>query len=204
MKKTWALTIYVDAEQLSLQRNVCKTIIDIGYALGCGVGASRVEWEHHAGGDSTMHITSLPVYVFNRKADLRRYQKMIRAVKKVYPLAVEASRRMENLDTKLDSLGRRKDRRQYTRDLEKTLKEELSPVLLRMTRFEGRILLKLIDRETDHTAFMIIKEFRSGFTAGFWQLVAKIFGNDLKLSYDPDGDDAVLEQIVLYYKAGLL
>lgn len=151
-----------------------------------------------------MHITSLPVYVFNRKADLRRYQKMIRAVKKVYPLAVEASRRMENLDTKLDSLGRRKDRRQYTRDLEKTLKEELSPVLLRMTRFEGRILLKLIDRETDHTAFMIIKEFRSGFTAGFWQLVAKIFGNDLKLSYDPDGDDAVLEQIVLYYKAGLL
>ncbi len=73
-----------------------------------------------------------------------------------------------------------------------------------MTRFEGRILLKLIDRETDHTAFMIIKEFRSGFTAGFWQLVAKIFGNDLKLSYDPDGEDAVLEQIVLYYKAGLL
>ena len=154
-------------------------------------GASRVEWEHHAGGDSTMHITSLPVYVFNRKADLRRYQKMIRAVKKVYPLAVEASRRMENLDTKLDSLGRRKDRRQYTRELEKALKEEC-------------ILLKLIDRETDHTAFMIIKEFRSGFTAGFWQLVAKIFGNDLKLSYDPDGDDAVLEQIVLYYKAGLL
>ena len=51
---------------------------------------------------------------------------------------------------------------------------------------------------------MIIKEFRSGFTAGFWQLVAKIFGNDLKLSYDPDGEDAVLEQIVLYYKAGLL
>lgn len=167
-------------------------------------GASRVEWERVEGGDSILHVTSLPVYIFNRKADLRRYQKMIRAVKKVYPLAVEAARRMENLDDTLATLDRRKDRRQYTRQIEKSLKAELSPMLFKMTRYEGRILLKLLDRQTDHTAFRIIQEFRSGFTAGFWQMVAKIFGNNLKLQYDPAGEDAMLEQIVRYYEAGLL
>lgn len=167
-------------------------------------GASRVEWVHTAGGDSVLHITSLPVYIFNRKADLRRYQKMVRAVKKVYPLAVEAARRMENLDDTLAGMDRRKDRRQYTRSIEKALKEELSPVLFKMTRYEGRILLKLLDRQTDHTAYRIIQEFRSGFTAGFWQMVAKLFGNNLKLRYDPEGEDAMLEQIVRYYEAGLL
>jgi hypothetical protein len=73
-----------------------------------------------------------------------------------------------------------------------------------MTRYEGKILLKLIDRETNHTVFAIIKDFRSGFTAGFYQMIAKMFGNNLKLEYDPTGEDEVLEQIVLYYKAGLL
>lgn len=167
-------------------------------------GASRVEWEHLSGGDSVLHITSLPVYIFNRKADLRRYQKMIRAVKKVYPLAVEAARRMENLDDTLAVMDRRRDRRQYTHSIEKALKAELSPLLFKMTRYEGRILLKLLDRQTDHTAYRIIQEFRSGFTAGFWQMIAKLFGNDLKLRYDPTGEDAMLEQIVRYYEAGIL
>jgi hypothetical protein len=66
------------------------------------------------------------------------------------------------------------------------------------------ILLKLIDRETNHTAFNIIKDFRSGFTAGFYQMIAKLFGNNLKLEYDPEGEDEVLEEIVKYYKAGIL
>jgi hypothetical protein len=73
-----------------------------------------------------------------------------------------------------------------------------------MTRYEGKVLLKLIDRETNHTVFNIIKDFRSGFTAGFYQMLAKLFGNNLKLQYDPTGEDAMLEEIVKYYKAGLL
>ena len=77
-------------------------------------------------------------------------------------------------------------------------------MLWKMTRYEGKILLKLIDRETNHTVFGIIKDFRSGFTAGFYQTMAKLFGNDLKLEYDPDGEDEMLEQIVIYYRAGIL
>ena len=92
----------------------------------------------------------------------------------------------------------------YTKALEDALKEELTPVLWKMTRYEGVILLKLLDRETKHTAFNIVKNIRSGFTANFYQILARMFGNNLKLEYDPKGEDAMLEQIVLYYKAGLL
>ncbi len=73
-----------------------------------------------------------------------------------------------------------------------------------MTRSQGKILLKLIDRETEYTSYEIVREFRGGFVAGFWQGVAKIFGANLKTEYDREGDDKMLEQIVLLYEAGLL
>jgi hypothetical protein len=155
-------------------------------------------------GDYVLYITLHEVRIFPRMRDINGYERMVRAVKKVYPLAIEASKRMHNLDEELAKYERRKDQKEYTRAIEDALKEEISPVLWKMTRYEGKILLKLIDRETNHTAFGIIKDFRSGFTAGFYQMLAKLFGNDLKLEYDPDGEDAMLEEIVKYYKAGLL
>jgi hypothetical protein len=136
--------------------------------------------------------------------DIREYERLVRAVKKVYPLAIEASKRMENLDAELAKYDRRKDQKAYTKAIEEALKEEITPMLWKMTRYEGKVLLKLIDRETNHTVFNIIKDFRSGFTAGFYQMLAKLFGNNLKLQYDPTGEDAMLEEIVKYYKAGLL
>ena len=157
-----------------------------------------------ATGDSILYITILDVNIFHRMRDLKEYERMVRAVKKVYPLAMEAARRMENLDEELAMYEKRRDRKAYTRTIEDALKEEISPMLWKMTRYEGKILLKLIDRETHHTVFGIIKDFRSGFTAGFYQMLAQLFGNNLKLEYDPDGEDAMLEQIVKYYKAGLL
>lgn len=166
-------------------------------------GARSARWEVNEQGDSMLHITMLPVNIYHRKRDLREYQRMIRAVKKVYPLALEAARRMEDVDVDLSEL-RRRDKKQYTAAMEEALKKEITPMLLKMTRYEGKILLKLIDRETDYTVYNIIKDYRSGFTAGFYQMLAKMFGNNLKLQYDPDGEDEMLEQIVLYYKAGLL
>lgn len=167
-------------------------------------GASSARWEVNSRGDSTLHITVMTVPIFKRNSEMRRYQRMVAAVKKVYPLALEAARRMENLDEKLAEFERRKDQKGYTKAIEDALKEEITPMLWKMTRFEGMVLLKLIDRETHHTVFNIIKDFRSGFTAGFYQTLARLFGNNLKLHYDPEGEDAMLEQIVLYYKAGLL
>lgn len=166
-------------------------------------GASAARWEVDSRGDSVLHITLLPVNIFHRTRDLKNYQKMVRAVKKVYPLALEASHRMASVDVQLSDLKRR-DRKKYTEAMEEALKEEITPMLWKMTRYEGKILLKLIDRETDFTVYQIIKDYRSGFTAGFYQMLARMFGNNLKLQYDPKGEDEMLEQIVLYYKAGLL
>ena len=73
-----------------------------------------------------------------------------------------------------------------------------------MTIYDGRVLLKLIDRQTDDTAFEIIKEFRGGFEAGLWQTLAKLFGNNLKTDYNPEKDDMLLEYIVNLYEKGLL
>ena len=167
-------------------------------------GARSIRWGVDNRGDSTLYVTLPEVRIYHRTRDLKNYQRMVRAVKKVYPLAIEAAKRMENLDEELAKYERRKDRKAYTKAIEDALKEEITPMLWKMTRYEGKILLKLIDRETNHTVFGIIKDFRSGFTAGFYQTMAKLFGNDLKLEYDPDGEDEMLEHIVKYYKAGLL
>lgn len=167
-------------------------------------GVRTAYWSVDSRGDSVLYVTLVPVNVYHRMRDLKKYERMVRAVKKVYPLAVEASKRMENLDQELAKYEKRGDRKAYTKAIEEALKQEIAPMLWKMTRYEGKILLKLIDRETNYSAYGIIKEFRSGFTAGFYQAIAKLFGNDLKLEYDPDGEDAMLEEIVIYHKAGLL
>jgi hypothetical protein len=166
-------------------------------------GASAARWQRDRSGDSVLYITILPVKV-GGGINLREHERMVRAVKKVYPLAEEAARRMENLDEELARMGKKKDKKAYTEAIEEALKEEITPMLWKMTRYEGKILLKLIDRETHHTAFNIIKEFRSGVTATFYQVLAQMFGNNLKLHYDPDGEDEMLEYIVRQYRAGTL
>lgn len=166
-------------------------------------GASAARWQRDRSGDSVLYITILPVKV-GGGINLKEHERMIRAVKKVYPLAKDAARRLENLDAELEALELKRDRKAYTKALEDALTAEITPMLWKMTRYEGKILLKLIDRETNITVFGIIKELRSGFTAGFYQALARLFGNNLKLEYDPEGEDAVLEQIVLYYNAGVL
>ena len=166
-------------------------------------GASAARWGKERGGDSVLYITLLPVRI-GGGIDLKEHQRMVRAVKKVYPLALDAAQRLEALDHELEKLELKKDRKAYTKAVEDALKEEITPMLWKMTRYEGKILIKLIDRETDHTVFSIVKDIRSGFTAGFYQAIAKLFGANLKLEYDPNGEDAILEQIVIYYNAGLL
>ena len=161
------------------------------------------EWRRDSNGEEYLYIRVKQITVYGSRRDLKNYERMVRAVKKVYPLAKEASRRMESITVDLEELKRR-DRKAYTSEMEEALKRELTPMLWKMTRYEGVILLKLLDRETEHTAFSIIKLYRSGFVAGFYQALARLFGNNLKLEYDPEGEDCMLEQIVRYYEAGVL
>ena len=111
---------------------------------------------------------------------------------------------MRTMESELLALSNKKQQKLYIKGIEKRLIREYTPVLKKMTIYDGRVLLKLIDRQTDDTAFEIIKEFRGGFEAGLWQALAKIFGNNLKTDYDPDTDDFLLEYVVTLYEKGLL
>lgn len=168
-----------------------------------GRGFYRME-DQVIGTDTIPNFHIKPVIIYARKADLRRYWKLVRAVKRVYPVAQIAKAKMAEMEEVLKSLPTRKEQRKYIRGVYKQIKAEYTPVLKHMTRTQGKVLLKLIDRETDYTAFEVLREFRGGFIAGFWQTVSRIFGQNLKSEYDKEGKDKMLEQIVIYYEKGLL
>lgn len=155
-------------------------------------------------GDSIPLIHIAPVYVFDRPVDLRRYRKLVDAVRKVYPVAQLARVKMADMEEELLRLPNKKAQKAYIKEVYEQIKEEYTPVLKKMTRTQGKVLLKLIDRETEFTAYEILKEFRGGFVAGFWQGISRVFGQNLKSEYDKDGQDRVIEQIIVYYEAGLL
>jgi hypothetical protein len=161
------------------------------------------EWEV-INGDSVAVIHLNPVRKYARKPDMRRYARMVRAVKRVYPLAQEAKVLMASMEQELLALPNKKQQKLYIKGIEKRLIREYTPVIKKMTIYDGAVLLKLIDRQTDDTAFEIIKEFRGGFEAGIWQALAKMFGNNLKTDYNPETDDQLLERIVTLYEKGLL
>ncbi len=155
-------------------------------------------------GDTIPLVHILPIRKYSRKPDMRRYQRLIRQVKKCYPLAKQARIEMEKMERQLLAVKDKKEQEKLAKQLQRQLIKQYTPVILKMTISEGKVLLKLIDRETEYTAFQIIKDFRGGFVAGFWQMFAKMFGNNLKLEYEPETKDRVLEQIVTYYEMGWL
>lgn len=155
-------------------------------------------------GDTIPLIHILPVRKYARKPDMRRYQRLIRQVKKCYPLAKQARLEMERMERELLAVKDKKEQEKLAKELQKQLIKQYTPVILKMTISEGKVLLKLIDRETELTAYQIIKDFRGGFVASFWQMFAKMFGNNLKLDYQPEKRDKLLEQIVTYYEMGWL
>ncbi len=149
-----------------------------------------------------VHI--LPVYVFNKGVDKRKYWRLVNAVKKVYPLAQTAKTMMADMEDELISLESDKEQKEYVKGVYKAIVDEYTPVIKKMTRTQGRVLLKLIDRETEYTAYNIVHDFRGGFVAGFWQGVSKVFGQDLKAEFGQADEDKIIEQIVVYHEAGLL
>lgn len=168
-----------------------------------GRGFWHQEWEV-AKGDSVPLVHVLPVYIFSRPVDLRRYRRLVDAVKKVYPIAKIAKARMSEMEEELCRLPTKKAQKAYIKEVYHQIRDEYTPVLKHMTRTQGRVLLKLIDRETEYTAYEVLREFRGGFVAGFWQGVSRIFGQNLKSEYDKENEDRMIEQIVIYFEAGLL
>lgn len=160
-------------------------------------------------GDTIIHknlieITVLPEREFKNARQARRYGRLVDKVKKVYPYARLASEMLDEYEPKYLALESDKEKRQMMKELEQKLLDEYKDDLKRMTLSEGRILLKLIDRETTRTSYTLIKEFRGGVSATFWQGIARLFGSNLKSGYEPNGEDQMVEEIVRLIEVGYI
>lgn len=156
------------------------------------------------GRDTIDHISLKPIFVFERGIDRRRFWRLVRAVQRVYPLAQTAREKMRGMESELAQMESRRERKAYIRKIYKEIKEEYTPVLLNLTMTDGRVLIRLIDRETDYTAYEVLEEFKGGFSAMFWQGVGRLFGQNLKDEYGKSEEDRMVEKIIKYYEAGLL
>lgn len=139
-----------------------------------------------------------------RKRDFRRYERQIYNIKKVYPYAIIVRTRLELVNEELKNVNSEKERKTYLRNVEKDVFAEYEDDISHLTITQGKILIKLIDRETQNTSYELIRDYRGKVSAAFWQGIARLFGTNLKAEYDRYGDDAALEMIVLEIEAGRL
>jgi hypothetical protein len=159
--------------------------------------------------DTTLHFELNPIDIFPDKANLaprqlRQYTLLESKVKKVYPMAKVAAIKLAEYNRVYSSFKTERERKKYVKGVEKELFAEFEDEIRQMKVSDGRILIKLLDRETGTSSYEIIKEFKGGFSAFFWQSVAKLFGHDLKAQYDPAKEDIWIECIIQQIDLGLI
>jgi Domain of unknown function (DUF4294) len=139
-----------------------------------------------------------------KKSDLRKYDRLVYNIKRVYPYAIMVRLRLSQVNDELNNITDEKKRKEYIKNVEKDVFAEYEDDISQMTITQGRLLIKLIDRETQNTSYALIREYRGKLTAAFWQGIARLFGTNLKDEYDAYGDDALIELIIREVDAGRL
>ncbi|HEY2727001.1 MAG TPA: DUF4294 domain-containing protein, partial [Parafilimonas sp.] len=132
-------------------------------------------------------------------ANKRRYQEWTRlrnAVYVTYPYAITASKVMNDINAQLVNVTDKEKRKAIVMSREKELKKEFADKLTQLSVYQGKVLMKLIYRQTGNNCYEIIEDYKGKFNAGFWQTVALVFGSNLRQNYDPNGDDHDMEIIV--------
>lgn len=155
----------------------------------------------------TIPVISLPPAkatakrVFKSRKAEKQYRRLVYHIKKVLPYAKLAGKRMREVEEEVKDMTPR-ERKKRMKELEKEIKRDYEGELMKLSFTQGRILIKLLDRETGNISYDIIKEFRGGFTAWFFQGIAKMFDYDLKSEYDAEGRDKLIEEIVQKIERG--
>ena len=144
-------------------------------------------------------VAEVKVLAFKNKEEKKKYNILKRRVLKVYPYAISANEKLMNIQVGLDSIRKRRHKKRYTKEVAKWVKEEYADRLKNLTMSEGKILVKLIYRETQTTSYKIVKSYRGRFNAFFWQTMAKFWDNNLKTEYDPvnNREDMLIEHILI-------
>jgi hypothetical protein len=149
-------------------------------------------------------VFSFPKENFSSTKDEKYYWKLVNDVKIVRPYSKIVYFTLLETMNYLETISDPKEKERHLRQMERDLVKEYEPVLRKMSFNQGKILLKLINRECNSSSYDLIKAYRGSFAAGFWQGVARLFRTDLKSGYNPEDEDYTLERIVIRVDQGLL
>lgn len=191
------------------------------FIMGTGVSGQSVKTEEMAGeevfmleskiinGDTIPHVMLpvveiVPEWKFKSKRERRTYNRLVRNIKAALPYARVAASKLHQINAELAQIEGEKKRKKFLKESEKKLFKDFEQPLRKLTFSQGRILIKLIDRETGDTSYDLIKEYKGGFSAFFWQSVARVFGSNLKAEYDADREDKMIEHIIIMIDNGRL
>lgn len=157
----------------------------------------------------SIYLPEVPIYPpmkFKNKKTEKFYWKTVRDVKKVYPYMKFIGTEYKRINAMCDTISDPKVKKKYMKMYEKQLLAEYKPVMKTFTLSQGKMLIKLIDRELEATSYDLIKQFRGGFVAWWWQLFAKMLGADLKDDFDASEKekDRIIERVITLYEAGVL
>ncbi len=151
----------------------------------------------------TLIVQNLPVIkiigerIFRSEAEKNKYRKLERDIRIVYPYAILTAKLLASYEGILSQTVERKDRKVIFKKIEKELIATYGGDVKKLTKRQGRILIKLVDRETSKSSYEILTEFRGEVTAFVWQSISRIFGHDLKSRYNPKyGDDRIIESVI--------
>lgn len=168
----------------------------------------KVNKEFYDGDSVTVIIMpELPVYPplkFKNKRDYIRYNRLVYNVKKTLPIAKTVNKTIQETYEYLETLPTKKEKDAHIKAVEKGVKKQYTPQMKKLTYSQGKLLIKLIDRECNQNSYEIVKAFLGPFKAGFYQTFAALFGASLKKEYDGETDDKMTERVIRMIEAGTL
>ena len=144
-------------------------------------------------------IEEIEILHFINLEDERYFRRLKYKTLKVYPYAIMAAEKLDSIQIQLELIPKRRKRKAYIKATEQWIKDDLAPELKKLSRWEGRILSKLIYRETNISTYQIVKDLKGSLHAFFWQTMAKLYDNNLKTPYQPKNieEDKWIEYIIL-------
>ena len=161
------------------------------------------------GADTIPMVNLPPIDIYGaidpaQAENLKKYLKLRRDVLRAYPYAQLASQQLKYINDSTAKITSERARKKFIKETEKDLKVRFEKDLKNLTYTQGRILIKLIDRETGNTSYELVKDLRGSLQAFFWQSMARIFSTNLKSEYDAAGEDRMIEGIVQAIERGEL
>lgn len=175
------------------------------------VFAGKYHFVEAATGDTLCMIVFNPITIFpperfKNKKEEEFYWRMVRDIKKTLPYAKLICATLLETYEYLETYETKKEKEQYLKQFEKDIFKQYKPILKKFTKNQGKMMIKLINRETDQTSYSIVKAFLGSFRAGFWNAFGHLFGVSMRAGYKPDKDktDAMIERICVRIEQGTL